>query len=284
MTSTPGDDWSPADHPYAIAVSEAQWAAADALLSLHRMRTEDQHVGWFSSQQIDARHLVSALRQLLTAENLEQIALKELGIDSAVGEALGEARVRYEQALPGFKDVRNGLTHFDQWARGQGRGPQEKRRNAGELPREVARAFWGFGYDPTKGTITSGPHEIHIDTAERAVQELRDAIYTAAREVDKNNTAALRARTVEALTYGGISCDADGSAVLISPGNDARIWVSLTASAADERARRETAQQAVAALEGRGLRLTPLMAAIEATPVERLARGEPLYVEADPPH
>ncbi len=82
MTSTNPDDWSPADHPYAIAVSEAQWWQRAAELAVLRLRDDDDpRISWFSSRQIDARQLVFALRQLLNAERLEQVALSTLGMD-----------------------------------------------------------------------------------------------------------------------------------------------------------------------------------------------------------
>lgn len=61
-------DWSPADNPGAIAVSEIQWWAHAAELAVLRMRGSDDHrISWFSSRQIDARQLILALRQLLSA-------------------------------------------------------------------------------------------------------------------------------------------------------------------------------------------------------------------------
>lgn len=180
------DDWSPADNPYAIAVSEAQWWKESARLAIQRMRTnDDSGFRGFSSQQIDARQLVFALRQLLSAEKLEQFALKELGIEQSVQDLLTQARKHFENALPGIKDMRDGLMHFEDWSRGMGHGPQAKRRQAGDLPRDIARDFSRFGFDPDAGTVTSGPYTFSIDMAERAVHEFAWAIYMAAREVDK---------------------------------------------------------------------------------------------------
>ena len=77
MTATPSGDWSPADNPYAIAVSEAQWWQRAVQLAVLRMRGgDDSRIAWFSSRQIDARQLVFALRQLLAAEQLEQAVLR----------------------------------------------------------------------------------------------------------------------------------------------------------------------------------------------------------------
>ena len=185
------DDWSPADNPYAIAVSEAQWWKASAQLAILRIRrNEDSGFSWCDPQQIDARQLVFALRQLISAEELEQFALKELGIDPTVRHKLTQARRRFEQALPGIKDMRDGLTHFEEWSRGMGQGPQRKRRDAGDLPRDIARDFSRFGFDPDAGTVSSGPYVFSIDVAERAAQEFAQAIYMASREVDKRIATA----------------------------------------------------------------------------------------------
>lgn len=169
------------------------------LLAIVRMRRDDHRgFGWFSPQQIDARNLVLALRQVLRAERLEQAALEDLNIDRAVRDALARAAKRFTDDLPGIEVMRDGLTHFDEWSRGMGRGPQEKRRRMGHVPRDVARDFWRFGYDPEAGTVSFGSYSIDVNVAERAVRELSLAVYQAAREVDKKSTVELRARTVAA--------------------------------------------------------------------------------------
>ena len=274
MASTTSDDWSPADNPYAIAVSEAQWWRNAALLAIKRMRADDDHIGWMSTRQIDARQLIFALRQLLTAEQLEQVALAELGIDPSVGDALTAARQRFEDALPGVKHMRDGLMHFDEWSRGEGFGPQRVRRKAGELARDVARHYWSFGYDPTTGVVSFGPYSVHIDSAEQAAGQLCDDIYMAAREVDNKNTAARRARVVAALSIAGFVCDVPESPIQISPGADHKIWVSLRSH--DDA---DLAERVVFALAADRLQLTPTMAAFEGTTIERLLRNEPLFVE-----
>lgn len=120
-------DWSPADRPQAIALSEAQWwqrAAQLAILRLHD--PADERIARLSSRQIDARQLIFALRQLLNAEQLIQAHLQELGLVAARN-ALERARQEYERALPNVKHMRDALMHFDEWSRGQGRGPQKTR-------------------------------------------------------------------------------------------------------------------------------------------------------------
>ncbi|MEU9407543.1 hypothetical protein AB0E08_17940 [Streptomyces sp. NPDC048281] len=283
MTNAPTDGWSPADNPYAIAVSEARWWKESARLAILRMRRKDDaRFGWCSTQQIDARQLVFALRQLLSAEDLEQFALKELGINQAVRDVLTNARQRFEDALPGIKDMRDGLMHFEEWARGLGRGPQEKQRDDGVLPRDVARHFWGFGFDPNAGTVKFGPYIINIDTAERAAHEFAHSIYMAAHEVDKRNTAELRAKTITALAAAGIPFGGPDAGFKVSPGTDLSIWVSLDRSpGVDDSEYSDLATRIVAALISVDLRLVSNIDAEDQAAAVRLARGEFLYVAAD---
>src|SRR5215472_10967654 len=130
------------------------WQAVVRLTVL-RMRDKDDHRAGWSSRQLDAHVLVMTLRQLLTAEQLEQAALAELGIDPAVGTALAAARM-----------------HFEEGARGQGLGPQARRRKTGDALRDIARDYWRFGYDPSTRAVSFGPYRIDIEVAERAAAEL----------------------------------------------------------------------------------------------------------------
>ncbi|MFD0690934.1 hypothetical protein [Actinomadura fibrosa] len=191
------------------------------MVELSRLRIRRGEERWtqpFSSEQIDARVVILALRQLLAAEQLEQLSLKALDIDPTVGHTLKAARDRFEDALPGIKHmrdalthfedwsrVRDALTHFEDWSRGEGRGePQRSRRGAGEDLRDIARTFSGFGYDSRAGTITLGPYKIGVETASRAAHMLCEAIYAAAREVDKKTAADLRVKAVRILTDAGV--------------------------------------------------------------------------------
>ena len=282
MTSTNPADWSPADNPYAIAVSQSQLWRDIVRLTILRMRDEDdRRAGWFSSGQLDAHTLVMTLRQLLTAEQLEQAALEELGIDPAVGTALALARKKFEDALPGIKDMRDALMHFDEWSRGKGKfGPQKKRRDAGDALRDIARDYWRFGYDPNAASVSFGPYTIELDVAERAAAELCHSIYMAAHEVDKKNIAELRTSVIEALTAAGIHWEGSDVEVRVSPGTDLRIWLSLTSPVTvDDPERARLAQQVITALASVDLDLESTNLAVDLEPAERLVRGETLYVE-----
>jgi hypothetical protein len=63
--------------------------------------------------------------------------------------------------------MRDALVHFDEWARGEGSGPQKKDVLAGKALRDVASMYWAFAYDPEKDTITLGPYVVQVDTAVR---------------------------------------------------------------------------------------------------------------------
>ncbi len=277
-------DWSPADNPYAIAVSEAQWWRDAARLAVFRMRDDDdRRIAWFSSRQIDARQLIFALRQLLAAEHLQQMALAALGIDPAVGHALTEARARFEQALPDITHMRDGLVHFDEWSRGTGKfGPQRKARDAGLALPDVAREYWGFGYDPGAGTVSLGPFRIHIDAADHAARDLCHAIYLAARAVDEKDTAELRTKTTNALTAAGIAFGSPSDIVTVSPGSDLRVWLSLSIEPGSaEHERREISDRIADALATAGLHLVAPAQPEDPDAADRLTRGEALYVEPD---
>jgi hypothetical protein len=284
MSKTAVDDWSPADNPYAIAVSEAQWWQRTAALAVRRIHAgEDEGGGpFFDSRQIDARQLCIALRQLLMAEKLEQIALKDLGIDPAAGQALDEARERFEAALPGIKHMRDGLTHFEDWSRGKGIGPQKERIKAGDAPRDVARDFWGFAYDPQADTVTMGPYRIDVGAVEQAAGELALAIYLAANEVDKRSTAQLRATVVRTLTAALIPCAPEG-AVRVSGGGDGRVWLSFAPRVPPgEPERQDLAERVVAALATTSLRLAGSMPLQPEESVKRLVGWESLWVQPVP--
>jgi hypothetical protein len=279
MTNNPAD-WSPADNPYAIAVSEAQWWMHTAQLAVLRLRDSDDRRIPFSSRQIDARHLVVALQQLCVAERLEQDALQALGIDQAVSDALSAARQQFESTLPGLKDMRDALTHFDEWSRGEGRGPQRARRDAGAPRRDVAKEFWGFEFDPMAETVNLGPYSIHIEKATEAAVTLAKAIYHASRAVDARNTAELRARTVEALTTAAIAHNTATARLQVSPGLDNRIWFSFKIDTpfVSESDYRDEADRIVVALGGAGLQLVSPTYPDALDASERLARREALFV------
>lgn len=65
MTGMNTDNWSPADYPYSIAVTESQFAWRGAALTAKRMHDPVDGRAGFDSRQLDARTLIGQLHQLL---------------------------------------------------------------------------------------------------------------------------------------------------------------------------------------------------------------------------
>ncbi|MFM9499572.1 hypothetical protein ACKI1Q_39010 [Streptomyces galilaeus] len=282
MNSNLPDDWSPADNPYSIALSESSWLRATVALTVARMHGDDVPAGWFSSRQIDARTLVVALRQLLAAVKLERIALTDLGMDPAVITALDNAEQVFLDALPNIKHVRDGLTHFEDWTRGRGGGPQADARKTAD-PRDVARDFWSFGYDPLTDTVTMGPFTLSVSAAVPAANALCDAIYAATRAVDQRSTAELQDQVVQTLTDATIPCTPPQGPVLVSQGDDMRVWLSLNLSSVPNAEHKELAERVAALMANAGLRLTSSAFPQAQDIAARLVADEPLRVERNSP-
>jgi hypothetical protein len=189
-----GDPWSPAHHPEAIAVSEGQWTLWTLDLCAHRVRTgNDPH------RQIDARVFVFMLRQLLYAAEMQHEAIRP-AVRPEIHAAFRRACAAFEQAIPGLVAARDILTHFNEYAVGDGRLQRKLRKETGIDAAEAARRFWGGGYDPSTGEFIIGPHRIHIERALGAAHMLGDAIYAAAKEVDfaRERKAEVRAGVLAA--------------------------------------------------------------------------------------
>jgi hypothetical protein len=175
----PADAWSPADNPYAIAVSEGQWWLRSAQLCAQRI--QGKRDPGHQSVQIDARLFIICLRQLLYAAEMEQAAIVELPVEPR--RALGLARREFEQAVPSVVAARDRLVHFGEYATGTSI-PQRREKKAGTDPRTLASRDWGFGYDHGTGVIGIGPHQVDVLQATAEAEKLFWAIYMAATAVD----------------------------------------------------------------------------------------------------
>lgn len=175
--------------------------------------------------------------------------------------------------------MRDALMHFDEWARGQGKGPQKKDVAAGQALRDVASTYWGFEYNPDKNSITLGPYTIDVDTAIQAAKLLTDDIYQAARAVDRWNAVKLRIQTVDAIAAGGMSCDLPDDVLKVSSGQDTKIWLSL-AGAASEPDSGTVVEAVIAALAAANLRLISQREPQSTNFAERMHAGEALFVAA----
>lgn len=248
-----------------------------------RMHSADDHrISWFSSRQIDARQLVLALRQVLSAVTLVDGRLQELGLDQD-RDTLRLAKDRYEQDLTGLTEVRNALMHFEAWALGAGRGPQKQRVADGASAREVASEFWGFAYDPTTETISLGPYTIHVDAVGGAVTRLADAVYQAARAVDRRNAIDLRTAVEVALTTDDVPPTEGSSFPKLIVGGDHRLMLSLGSDEFPEKVdRRVSAGRIIDTLQAANIRLICLELPNQRDVTGLLAQGMELVCERVP--
>ena len=276
------DDWSPANNPYAIAVSESQWWQRAAILTARRMHDQDDSIGGFSSRQIDARNLVFALRQILTAVELERTALKEIGIDMAVRNQLVQARDQFTAAFPDVKHMRDALTHFDEWSRGTGKGPQQKHaESTGEALHDVARHFWSFGYDPQTDIVSMGPYRLDVSKVEKAASKMTHAIWVAAHAVDQKNAAELYTKALQVIGGSGVTCSDDGPVRTFSDGVRVGLFLNM-AMLPDQQERSELAAKLLAAISAGGLLATSSTHPDAQDVMERLVAGEHLRLERQP--
>ena len=89
--------WSPADNPYAIAVSQSQWALWAAQLLARDVK---ENCGDLQSQ-IYARQIFGQLPALQRCAEMMARELKRLGVDKAHRDHLRQAIREFEAAVPG---------------------------------------------------------------------------------------------------------------------------------------------------------------------------------------
>lgn len=185
MGSDEEDRWSPASNPYAIAVSQSWWA----MLAV-RQFAADAKAAHGPAQQIYARQIFGHLRLLQRCAVMEAKELTRLGIDQVHRDQLQDEIDLFDKAVPGAKDARDILEHFDEYARGEGQLQRTARSELGVDVFEAAAMFWGGGYDPADDELTEGPFLVAISQAIDASQRLHEAICRAARAVDESRRPA----------------------------------------------------------------------------------------------
>ncbi len=172
------DDWSPADNPYAIAVSQSWFAINSLVLFASKAR----EVG--PGQQLYARQIFGQLRLLRLCAGLQAGELRRLGVGEVHRDRLARAIDAFDQATEGAIAARNMLEHFDEYARGQGKLQREAIKEQGMGLSEAAALYWGGGYDPTTEQLREGPFVIDVPVAVTASQALYLEIYVAGKAVD----------------------------------------------------------------------------------------------------
>jgi len=178
--------WSPADNPYAIAVSQSQWA----LWAVQLFARDARDHGGDTQSQIYARQIFGQLRALQRCAEMMARELNRLGVDKAHREHLRQAIREFEAAVPGAKSARDILEHFDEYARGEGKLVKQAMRDLGIDVYEAAAMYWGGGYDPSTEAVTEGPFVIVIPDALESAVRLQRAIYTAGRAVDRHGATS----------------------------------------------------------------------------------------------
>jgi hypothetical protein len=179
MSDGQEEQWSPARHPYAIAVSQSWWAFQAALLF-----AADAKQASGTAQQIYARQIFGQLRALRRCAEMQARELRRLAIDQANRDVLDREIEGFDAAVPAAKHGRDILEHFDEYARGEGKLQQEAVRERGVDVFEAAATYWGGGYDPSTEALTQGPFVMVIPDALAAAERLYHAIYAAGRAVD----------------------------------------------------------------------------------------------------
>ena len=179
MSDAQKDDWSPAENPYAIAVSQSWWALQALLLFASEAGNAFDH-----RLQIYARQIFGQLRLLRLCALMQADELERVGVSEVARDRLNQAIEDFDTATPDAMVARNMLEHFDEYARGKGVLQKRAIREEGLSVYEAAAVYWGGGYDPTTDEITEGPIVIHVPTALAASEALHHAIYAAGKAVD----------------------------------------------------------------------------------------------------
>lgn len=174
------ESWSPARNPYAIAVSQAYFALQATLLFIEQARDATG-----VEQQLYARAIPSQLWLLRRCAQMEADELARLMIDEADCTLLQNEIAAFDEALPDLRNARDMLEHPDDYARGKGRLQEGAINSRGLDLHEAAAAYWGGGYDSTADEIKEGPYRLSLGTAGEAARRLHDAVYRAAKGVDR---------------------------------------------------------------------------------------------------
>ena len=167
-------DWSPADHPHAAALSEANaWKRAVDLCA------ERLHAGGLDDQT-DARLFLLALRLLLRAQSMASDAVRA---SPAAAQITDNARRQFDRVCPGAKDACDVIEHFAEYALGRGhRQPGGNFRQADRpIDRVAAAQDWPLRYDRTADRILLGPVGVEVAVVCDQAKRLVHAIWASVR-------------------------------------------------------------------------------------------------------
>jgi hypothetical protein len=184
MSDEQKDEWSPAENPYAIAVSQSWWVLQALLLFASEASGAVDH-----RQQIYARQIFGQLRLLRLCARMQADELEGLGVSEVARDRLNQAIEDFDTATPDAVAARNMLEHFDDYVRArQGRTPEASDPRGRAEGLRSGSAVLGRRVRPTTEQITEGPVVIHVPTALAASEALHHAIYAAGKAVDAHRS------------------------------------------------------------------------------------------------
>ncbi|MFD4661378.1 hypothetical protein ACFWP2_37860 [Kitasatospora sp. NPDC058444] len=179
MTTDTADrrPWLRTEHGATIGHTEAWSWGRTVRLQLRRILHEDDG----ETGIIDARQLVMALRMVLRGA---QMTRRHLTTDA--GRAiLDEGLAAFTAAVPGGKEARDVIEHFDEYTQGTGR-LQQPARTGLRLPDEEQAQRFHIDFRRDNGdngqqrpVLIVGPYPIDLITAAEAANRLECDIYEA---------------------------------------------------------------------------------------------------------
>lgn len=177
--STTDRPWLHTEHGANIGHTETWTWEAAVQLQLERVRNGD---GW--NPVLDAYQFVMALRMVLRGVQMTRRHL----VTEPARALLDEALADFTAAVPGGKDARDVIEHFDEYTQGTGRlqhppGTKEKDRRPDDRLAEAFRIEFGWRREggERRPVLTVGPYPIDLVTAADAAKRLRCDAYEALR-------------------------------------------------------------------------------------------------------
>lgn len=177
MSNAP-DVWLHTEHGSNIGMSSAWWWSRGVTMQLHRILVE--HNG--SQEIMDGNLLLLALRQVIRGAEMSGRHAKTDAASGMIGQALND----FDNAIPGGKDARDVIEHFDEYTQGVGRLQQghvrdPKKRVPNDQLAEDFRVGWRWDLtsEGRRPVLTVGPFDIDLINAEDASFRLQCNVYEA---------------------------------------------------------------------------------------------------------
>lgn len=169
------ETWRAVEHGENIALTVAwQWSIAV------RSQAERIKAGGGVTKLPDAYLLVVAVRNVRRAAEMASRHVRTDEARSRIAAAIG----LFDNELPGVKEVRDVLEHFDEYSQGRGRLQQPKVKPAKRQPDESLASQYVINFesamsDPTALTIRVGSHGFELAKSPRAAAALVHALRAA---------------------------------------------------------------------------------------------------------